>query len=359
MKISSTHSFLVICVTLLSTFFFVGCAGKDKNENKGAAAGKSGPPPAAAVDAYIVKTVPLSDNLELPGSIIANEATTINPEISGRLVYLNANEGKVVGKGTLIAKIYDGDLQAQLKKLHVQVQVAQQTAKRYQELLKINGISQQEYDLANLSINNLQADMSIVRSNIMRTEIKAPFSGTLGLKNISPGAYVTPQTIITTIRQNSQLKLDFTLPEKYSSKIKTGQLINFTAEGNTKNYTAKIIATESGIEEDNRSLQVRTQVINNDGKLLPGIFVKVKTNFAPDPDAIMIPSQAIIPQARGKKVAVYRNGTVNFDDVITGIRDSANIQITNGLKVGDTIITTGLMSLKPGGKVKLGKIVLK
>lgn len=356
MKISLRLYFLMIYATLLSALLFAGCSGKDKPENTGSGAGKSGPLPVTGVDAFIVKTVPLSENLELPGSIIANEATTINPEISGRLVYLNANEGKVVGKGTMLAKIYDGDLQAQLKKLNVQVQVAQQTAKRYQELLKINGISQQEYDLANLSINNLRADMSIVRSNIMRTEIKAPFTGTLGLKNISPGAYVTPQTIITTIRQNSQLKLDFTLPEKYSSKIKTGQLINFTAEGNTKNYTAKIVATESGIEEDNRSLRVRTMVVNNDGKLLPGTFVKVKTNFAPDPDAIMIPSQAIIPQARGKKVAVYRNGAVSFDDVLTGVRDSANIQITNGLKVGDTIIITGLMSLKPGGKVKLNKI---
>jgi membrane fusion protein (multidrug efflux system) len=335
----------------------MACGGKSKKEEKTAASSKKGLPPAASVEAYVVSTTPLSDNLELPGTIIANEETSINPEISGRLVYLNANEGKVVGKGSLIAKIYDGDLQAQLNKLKVQVQVAQQTAARYQELLKINGISQQEYDLANLSINNLRADMAIVRSNIMRTEIRAPFSGTLGLKNISPGAYVTPQTVITTIRQNSQLKLDFTLPEKYSNKLEIGQLVNFTAEGNPKQYNAKIIARESGISEENRSLQVRTLVVNNDGKILPGAFVKVITNFAPDPDAIMIPSQAVIPQARGKKVAVYRNGTVSMEDVITGIRDSATVQITNGLKVGDTIITTGLMSLKQGGKVKLGKVI--
>jgi membrane fusion protein (multidrug efflux system) len=357
-KIRLIHSRALLSVTLASLVLLAACSGKSKKESKSAAgAARTGPPPAAAVDAYIVKTVPLSENLELPGSVIANEETSINPEISGRLVYLNASEGKVVSKGSLIAKIYDGDLQAQLNKLRVQVQVSQQTALRYQELLKINGISQQEYDLANLNTNNLKADMAIVRSNIMRTEIRAPFTGTLGLKNISPGAYVTPQTIITTLRQNSQLKLDFTLPEKYSSKISIGQLVNFTAEGNPKQYNAKIIARESGISEDNRSLQVRTIVVNNDGKLLPGTFVKVKTNFAPDPDAIMIPSQAVIPQARGKKVAVYRNGTVSMEDIVTGVRDSASVQITNGLKVGDTIITTGLMSLKEGGKVKLGKII--
>lgn len=357
MKINLSHRCTPLFTLLLVTLIIAGCGGKSKKEEKSSGSAQKGLAPAPAVDAYVVQTTPLSDNLELPGTILANEETTINPEISGRLVYLNASEGKVVKKGSLIAKIYDGDLQAQLNKLRVQVQVSQQTALRYEELLKINGISQQEYDLANLSINNLKADMAIVRSNIMRTEIRAPFTGTLGLKNISPGAYVTPQTVITTLRQNSQLKLDFTLPEKYSNKIEIGQLVNFTAEGNPRQFNAKIIARESGISEDNRSLNVRTVVVDNDGKILPGTFVKVITNFAPDPDAIMIPSQAVIPQARGKKVAVYRNGTVSMEDVITGIRDSATVQITNGLKVGDTVITTGLMSLKQGGKVKLGKIM--
>ena len=357
MILSLSYRYTPLISIFLVSIFFTGCGGKSKKEEKSSGSSQKGLPPAPAVDAYVVQTTPLSDNLELPGTIIANEETSINPEISGRLVYLNASEGKVVGKGTLIAKIYDGDLQAQLNKLKVQVQVSQQTAVRYQELLKINGISQQEYDLANLNTSNLKADMAIVRSNIMRTEIRAPFRGTLGLKNISPGAYVTPQTVITTLRQNSELKLDFTLPEKYSNKLEIGQLINFTAEGNPKQYTAKIMARESGISEDNRSLQVRTVVINNDGKILPGTFVKVITNFAPDPDAIMIPSQAVIPQARGKKGAIYRNGIVNMQDVITGIRDSATVQITNGLKVGDTVITTGLMILKQGGKVKLGKII--
>ena len=355
MSIFSYIKPLCIIVSITGVTILPACNNKDKKE-AASAAGKPSGPPISKVDGYIVKTSALTDNLELSGSIIANEATTINPEISGRLIYLNKSEGKVVGKGTLLAKIYDGDLVAQLNKLKVQVQVAEQTSKRYEELLKINGISQQEYDLAKLSISNLQADINIVRSNIMRTEIKAPFTGTVGLSNISPGAYVTPQTIITTIRQNSQLKLDFTLPEKYSGKIKAGQLVNFTAEGNTKNYNAKIIAFESGIAEENRSLQIRTLILNNDGKLLPGQFVKVKTNFEPDPEAIMIPSQAVIPQARGKQVAIYRNGIASFENIITGARDSANVQVTNGLKAGDTIIITGLMSLKTGGKVQLNKM---
>ena len=308
------------------------------------------------VEGYIVKTIAVSEDLELPGTVIANEMGEIHPEVSGRLTYLNTAEGKTVGKGTLIAKIYDGDLVAQLNKLQIQQSVQQKTTERYRQLLDINGVSRQEYDMQTLGINNLRADMEIVRSNIRRTEIRAPFSGTLGLKMVSPGAYVSPQTIITTIRQNTQLKIDFTLPERYISKLKNGQLVDFTVEGNEKKYTAKVIATEMGISENNRALNVRALVTQNDGKILPGAFVKISTKFDPDPNAIMIPSQAIVPQARGKKVIVYRSGTVSFDDVETGVRDSAMVQITSGLKVGDTIITTGIMGIKPKSKVIISKV---
>lgn len=346
-----------ICLFLLLSIGILlhGCSAPEKKTEANNKT-KSGPPPPPHVDGYVVKVIPISDKLELPGSIIANETTEIHPEISGRMTYLNGSEGKVVGKGTLLAKIYDGDLRAQLNKLSVQLRVQEQTAKRYQELLKINGVSQQEYDMIALQSNNLRADMSIVQSNIMRTEIRAPFTGTLGLKMVSPGAYITPQTILTTIRQNSQLKLDFTLPEKFTGQLRTGQLVSFTIEGNEKIYNAKIIATESGIAEESRSLRVRALVNNKDANLLPGSFAKVKIGFEPDLNSIMIPSQAIVPQARGKKVVVYRAGIISFEDVTTGLRDSAMVQITNGLKKGDTIITTGLMSLKPNGKVVLNKV---
>ncbi|MEP7164759.1 MAG: efflux RND transporter periplasmic adaptor subunit [Ferruginibacter sp.] len=349
------YSLFISCCFMVSVILFTGCGSKEKKIQAGGNP-KATAPPAPKVDAYIVKTTSVSEDLDLPGTLVANEATEIHPEISGRMTYLNAAEGKMVGKGTLIAKIYDGDLRAQLNKLSVQLRVQEQTAKRYEELLKINGVSQQEYDMIVLQSGNIRADMQIVQSNITRTEIRAPFSGTLGLRMVSPGAYITPQTILTTIRQNNELKLDFTLPEKFISQLRPGQIVNFTSEGNPKTYNAKVTATESGVSEDNRSLQVRAIVVNNDRKLLPGTFAKVKIGFEPDPNAIMIPSQAIIPQARGKQVAVYNNGEVAFVDVLTGIRDSARVQITNGLKVGDTIITTGLMSLKPKAKVSLNKV---
>ncbi len=339
-------------ILIITGIFFSAC--KQKEKISATDVKKTPPPP--RVNAYIVKTSSVAENLEIPGSIIANEATEIHPEISGRMTYLNTAEGKFVSKGTLIAKIYDGDLRAQLNKLSVQLKVQDQTIKRYDELLKINGVSRQEYDMIVLQSSNIKADMEIVRSNIMRTEIRAPFSGTLGLKMVSPGAYVSPVTVITTIRQNSDLKLDFTLPEKYAVMMRPSQIVYFTAEGNPKTYTAKVVATEAGITEETRSLSVRCTVTNEDKQLLPGSFAKVKIQFEPNANAIVIPSQAIIPQARGKKVAVYRDGMVSMEEVTTGIRDSSTVQILSGLKAGDTIITTGLMSLKPKAKVILNKM---
>ena len=219
---------------------------------------------AITADALIVSTQPLSADIEVPGTILANETTEIHPEISGRVVQLNVREGTFVGKGALLAKLYDGDLQAQLRKLEVQLKIAEQTEDRQEQLLKIQGISQQEYDLSLLQVNNLKADMDIVREAVRKTEVRAPFSGKLGLRNISQGAYVTPATIVTTISQVSQLKIQFNVPEKYGSQLIKGQAINFTVDGSAKTFTANIIATEVMMDENTRSLAIRALVKNSD-----------------------------------------------------------------------------------------------
>lgn len=346
------YSFILASVILVAA-----CGAKNKKE--------AAPKPGAAnrqqmvmsVDGYIVTTQPFAENIEVPGSIIANETTEIHPEVSGRVVQLNVAEGRYVSKGAMLAKLYDADLQAQLKKLQVQLQIAKTNEERSAQLLKIQGISKADYDASLLNVNNINADIDIIRTDISRTVIRAPFSGKLGLRNISPGAYVTPSTVIAVINQTGQLKLDFTIPEKYTGKIKIGQVVSFSFENSDKKYTAKITATESSVAENTRSLKVRSLIQTKDDKLLPGAFAKVQLSFEPDPNTIMIPTQAVIPQARVKKVIVYNNGSAQFNDVTTGVRDSARIQITEGLKAGDTIVLTGLLSLRPESKIKLTKIV--
>ena len=305
------------------------------------------------VDGFIVKTTTLNESIDMSGTLLPYEETEIHPEVAGRVTMLNIKEGSFISRGTVLARLFDVDLQAQLHKLQVQLQLARKTEDRQVQLLKIGGISQADYDLSVLSINSIMADMSVLQANISKTIIRAPFNGRIGFKNISIGAFITPTTVITTIRAVNQLKLEFSVPEKYGSKVSTGQYISFSIEGVPKKYAAKVIATESTISQDSRSLKVRALVDHVDKFLTAGSFAKVTFNLGDNNQAIMIPSQAIIPGARDKKVVVDRGGTAQFQIVKTGTRDSANIQVTEGLVVGDTIVISGLLTLKPGAKIQL------
>ena len=344
---------LIFSVTGFIALFFTSCQSVDKDDKKTT---PKPPQPLSKVDGYIVSPKLLSQDIELPGSLIPYEETELHPEVSGRVTAIYFKEGANIAQGGLLVKLYDGDLQAQLQKLQVQLRVAEQTEERYAALLKINGVSQQEYDLNVLAANNIRADMNIIRTSISKTSIRAPFSGKLGLRNISMGAYISPQTVISTLRKVTQLKLEFSIPEIYGSKMKAGVTVNFTIEGGKNFYSAKIIATENKIAEDTRSLKVRAVVEKPGSELIAGSFAKVKIPLGENDAALMIPTQAIIPQARNKKVIAIRNGMASMETVTTGTRDSAMIEITSGLKTGDTVIITGLLTTKPGSKVQLNNV---
>lgn len=307
-------------------------------------------------EAFIARTRSLSENIQVPGSLMPYETTEIRPEISGRIVELNIPEGRLVQQGTLLVKLFDGDLQAQLKKLEVQLSIAQKTLERQKALLEISGISQQEYDLSELQANNLSADIEVVKVGIGKTRIVAPYTGKIGLKNISLGAYVTPTNILTTISQVNELKLEFTVPEKYSENMRKGKTVEFTVGGLDKNYTATIMATEASIEANTRSLRVRAVVKGRHDELVSGGFANVALQFGQQEQPIVIPTQAVIPQARDKKVILYRNGKAEFIVVSTGIRDSSYVQILDGLQVGDTVVTTALLAIRPESKIALTKV---
>jgi membrane fusion protein, multidrug efflux system len=344
-------------IYLLTLGFLIGisaCKEKKAQTAAPANAGRNQGP--MMVMGYIAKTGAVSEPLELPGTLLALEATEIHPEVNGRIVGLYINEGSFINKGALMVKLFDGDLQAQLKKLKVQLQIAEKTEERSKELLKINGISQQDYDLTFLQVSNIKADIELIETNIAKTEIRAPYSGKLGFRNVSMGAYVTPATIITTIRQINQLRLQFSIPEKYADKIVMGQTVPFSVAGSRQKFLAKVYATESIVSETTRGLNIRCLVQQSNNVLVAGGFAKVDMDFSRNDNALLVPTQAILPQARGKKVVVYRNGIASFVDVQTGVRDSANVEIISGINPGDTIITTGLMGIKPDAKIKLTKV---
>jgi len=336
---------------LLILIFF---ACKEKNEvKKTTDASKSGP---LSVEAMIINPSALAEGIEIAGNILPFELTEIRSEISGRMTKINFTEGAPVVENALLVKLFDGELQAQLKKLEVQLKIAEKTEERERELLKISGISQQDYDLSLLQVNNIKADIELIKVSIGKTEIRAPYSGRMGLRNVSPGAYLTPANIISTISQVNKKKISFSVPEKYSNEIKAGMPIGFTIEGKDGVFNATILAAESVIEADTRNLKILATVNDGSNTLVPGTFAKVELTLSKKADAIIIPTQCIIPTARTKQVIVYRNGKPEFVNVTTGVRASENIQITSGLQPGDTIVTTGLLFVRKDSKLKLSKV---
>jgi membrane fusion protein (multidrug efflux system) len=329
-----------------------GCTSK-KDDTAGAAQMKRGP---TVVSGFVVETSSVSEDVEVPGTLYPAEETQIRTEVSGRIIQMNLPEGGVVAKGALLVKLFDQDLQAQLRKLEVQLQIAIKSVERQRELLAINGVSQQDFDLSALAVDNLKADIQTTRISIAKTEIRAPYEGKIGLRKVSLGAYLSPADIITTLREVKQLKLEFSIPEKYAKNIGNGYIVQFKVDGGVKIHKAVVLATEGNVEQNTRTLKIRAIVSENDPELVPGVFAKVNLQLGKDTVALMIPSQAVIPQARNKQIILLRKDSAVFTVIETGIRDSAFVQVLRGLKVGDTVITTGLMAIRPNGKVKISSI---
>ncbi|HEX8059505.1 MAG TPA: efflux RND transporter periplasmic adaptor subunit [Cyclobacteriaceae bacterium] len=335
-----------------------GC-GDSKKGPAGQQAGNGGPNRQRGpmvVDGFIVEPSAVSEAVEVPGSLLPAEETQIRAEVSGRIVQLNIPEGGIVKKGAILVKLFDQDLQATLKKLQVQLKIAQKTAERQKELLDIKGISQQDYDLATLNVDNLKADMESTRIAISKTEIRAPYEGQIGLRNVSLGAYLGATDIVTTLRDVNQLKLDFFVPEKYAKTINQGYTVKFRVDGGQRDHSGTVIATEGNVNPTTRTLRIKAIVKDKDLELVPGAFVKVNLQLGETNDALMIPTQAVIPTARNKQVIILRKDTAVFSIVETGIRDSAYVQVSRGLKRGDTVIITGLMSIRPSAKIKVVKL---
>ncbi len=329
-----------------------GAGGKGGKGGPGGAAGAGGP---TSVNGYIVKPTTISNAVVATGSLVASEEVDIYPEISGRIVQLNIREGQPVAKGALLVKLYDGDLQAQLQKYRVLEENARRIEERNKQLLERGGISQQEYDIIVTNQKGALADIDLTRASLRRTEIRAPFSGVIGIRNVSPGAVVTPQTLIARLQQLNPLKLDFSVPERYSSAVRNGERVTFTLDGVQNEFGGQIYAIEPDVNVETRSLRIRARVANNSRDLRPGAFAKVSLVFRED-QALTVPSQALLPQTRGKQVVVVRNGKATYVEVQTGIRDKNNIQITKGLSPGDTVVITGLLFVKKDGPVNVSKI---
>ena len=345
---------LIFLLCLTAMLLDLPSCKKDPNGKKDESVKKANT--AFVAEGYIVKPSILDQSISVSGTLKPFEETVLMPDVSGRVISINLPEGKMVQKGTLLVKLFDDDLKASLKKLQTQLALAEQTQKRQNELLKISGISQLEYDQTELQVKSIKNDIEYMKAQISKTEVIAPFDGVIGLRNVSIGAQVTPSISLATIRMTNRLKLDFSVPEKYSREVSEGKRVLFTVQGDDTKYEGKVMATEESIELNTRNLKVRAVVDGTSPSLKPGAYANVELDLAEEKDALMIPTQAVIPQERDKKVIVVQAGKANFVTVKTGVREAAKIEVVTGLKPGDTIATTGILFIRPKGKVKFSKI---
>ncbi|HEV7231503.1 MAG TPA: efflux RND transporter periplasmic adaptor subunit [Bacteroidia bacterium] len=322
----------------------------------GSSSAKPGKPAPSNVTVTVVKTTSFETKIMATGTTLSNEEVDLKPESSGKIVQLLFKEGDRVSAGALLLKLNDADLVATLKKLELQEKIAKDKEGREKKLLEIKGVSQEEYDMSLSNVQSIEADMEFTKAQIGKTEIRAPFDGVIGLKSVSEGSYVSPTVKIASIQQIDPIKIDFFIPEKYSGVVHKGQKLTFKIQGQKESFEGEIYAIEPKIDVATRTLQLRARCPNKQGKILPGSFAKIDLVLNETANSIFIPTEALIPVLKGQNVFLYKNGAAQPRKVETGVRTDANIEITDGLQAGDTVITTGIMQLKPGAPVKITEV---
>ncbi len=331
--------------TLLVLSLFTSCETKKSGQ-------ANAEKPAVMVDVIVAGSEDVSSSLEVNGTVLSNEMVEFHPEISGRLTYLNMPDGGFVKEGTVLAKINDADLQAQMEQQKIQLELAVKTEKRLSNLLKVNGVNQADYDAALSQVNTFQANIKVLNAQLDKTVIRAPFAGELGLRVVSPGAYVTPQTILGTLQQTDKVKIDFTVPETYASDIQKGNKVRIQTNLTSEFMDAIITAIEPQINAVTRNVKVRALLTS--GIIHPGSFVKVLLDQ--NRKGIVVPSNAIIPDALSNQVVVVKKQRAVFVNVETGIRNANMVELTSGVSPGDSIIISGMLFVRPNALTKVKKV---
>lgn len=306
-----------------------------------------------SVEVLVVQPELLSDVVKTTGTLRANEEVELHSEVSGKIVQLALREGDFVRQGTVLLRTNDDDLQAQLHKLENQKLLAEGIENRQRRLLAKEAISQQEYDISLTNVRSIEADIENVKAQIAKTILKAPFDGTVGLRQVSLGSYISPSSPIATLTNVNPAKLDFSVPAKYASAVRKGSRVQFTVEDSDQTFTGTVYAIDPKIDPNTRTLQLRAVCPNGSRVLIPGSFAKIDVVLSSKPRALLVPTEAVIPELTGPKVFLVKGGKSVPQKVELGLRGDREVEVTRGLAVGDTLITTGILQVKPGGDVKI------
>ena len=304
-----------------------------------------------AVRAVVIRPHALSDELAMSGSLIPDEEVSLAFETSGKITDIFFKEGSMVEKGQLLAKINDAPLQADLRRKEAQLRLMQDRVYRAKALLEKEAVSKEAFQEAEANLSALRAEIDGVKAEIAQTELRAPFSGIIGLRQVSVGAFATTQTAVATLTKRSPLKVEFSVPERYAGTLPDGAPLEFTVEGDLTPRQAKVYASDSRVDANTRTFTVRALYDNRDGKLVPGRYVNVRLTTREFENAVAVPSEAVVSEMGLDKVYLYRNGKAEPAEISKGLRTDALVQVVCGLNEGDTVITSGTMQLRAGQPV--------
>jgi membrane fusion protein, multidrug efflux system len=256
----------------------------------------------------------------------------------------------------LLLKINDRDLRAQLAQAISRETLTKENERRAKLLLQKEAISQEEYDIAYAEWVTSKSQIDFIQAQLAKTKVIAPFSGTIGLRQVSKGAYLTPTTSIGNLVDNTKIKVSFSIPEKYANQLNTNTEITFNSKAQSNDFTAKVYAIEPMVDANTRTLQIRAICNQPDSSLIPGTFVQIQLPLQDIPNAILVPTEAIIPIQNGKKLFLVKNGVAQDQIVETINRTDKDVIVVSGIKEKDTILISGVMSLRNGSPVQV-KIV--
>ncbi|MBI3201223.1 MAG: efflux RND transporter periplasmic adaptor subunit [Myxococcales bacterium] len=310
-----------------------------------------GPPLRARGHTVVAKTVTRA--VTSVGTLGANESVKVVSEISRRLIKVHVEEGAAVKKGALLFSLDASDLGADVRRLEVKKKLLVGTEARSKQLLAQNLVSQAEYDRVKSELDEISAEIATRGVTLGKTRIRAPFAGTVGLRRVSAGAWVTPETVLTTLTDASKLKLDFALPERYAGDVRVGHAVSFRVTGRAERFPASVIAVEPEIDRGTRSVSLRALADNPEQRLTAGGFATVEVPVGEGRPVFAVPSQALVPSAKGHGVWVLVAGKAALRVVEIGERSADDVEVVSGLVAGDTVLVTNLLRLRDGAPVTL------
>ena len=309
-------------------------------------------PPAMPVRAVPAKLAPAILETGAVGTLRADEAVMIRPEIAGRIDQIKFAEGQQVRQGSLLVTLDAGETRAQVQSSRVQAELEKQRLERADDLFRKGFSSQQSLDEQRSVHARAAAKLREDQVRLAKSEIRAPFPGVAGLRQVSEGAFVAAGTDIARLEKIDQLKLDFRVPETFLSRIKAGQGVRIAVDSHAgQEFRGAIYALEPAIDEQTRTVLVRARVANADLKLRPGMFARVQVQIAVRDKAIWIPEAAIVPKGQDSFVFQVVHGKAGLVKVQTGARKVGEVEIVKGLAAGDVVVTDGIQKIGPGSAV--------